>query len=279
MDNSSALSSDPSTDSYTRIGEDIEDQVIVSAVFADHKAAQDAVRELREVGIEPNSISLISRDEDHTSDPGLSGSAVVPRGEVRDEHRAPEEPPNDEEDQYATAPRQTGYPEPLVTDFEVPPDDVYGGAERLGLTPDRETVSRDDAETSADKDSYAGIQEPLKNHTSTAHSAAVGAGLGSIGGLLIGMASLAIPGVGPFIAAGPLVGALTGLVAGSVAGSIMGALSAIGVPEEYAREYAARIQQGDTLISVRADELSQDLVERVLVANGGEAVQCARREP
>ena len=65
------------------------------------------------------------------------------------------------------------------------------------------------------------------------------------------------------------------MVAGGVAGGIIGALSTIGVPQEYAREYAARLKQGQTLISVRTDDLTKDLVERVLVANGGDDVYCS----
>jgi uncharacterized membrane protein len=88
------------------------------------------------------------------------------------------------------------------------------------------------------------------------------------------MAGLAVPGIGPFIAAGPLAGALSGLVSGAAVGGIAGALSNIGVPEEYARKYAGEIEQGQVLVSVQTEAISQDLAERVLVANHGEHVQC-----
>jgi hypothetical protein len=177
----------------------------------------------------------------------------------------------------------------------VPPDEPLGGSRQLGLDRDADLVRRNEAQVDADEDIYsdfpdqpgginpdspaaaragADIQEPLKNRTDAGGAAATGAGLGSLAGLLAGLAGLAIPGVGPFIAAGPLAGALSGLVAGGAAGGIIGALSTVGVPEEYAREYASRIEQGHALISVRTDQLSRDLVERVLVANRGDNVQC-----
>ncbi|HYP40848.1 MAG TPA: DUF1269 domain-containing protein, partial [Chloroflexia bacterium] len=65
---------------------------------------------------------------------------------------------------------------------------------------------------------------------------------------------------------------LGGALAGGAAGGIIGGLSNIGVPEEYAREYAAQIEQGSTLVSVRTDALTRDLVERVLTAHGGESI-------
>src|SRR5947199_350944 len=75
-----------------------------------------------------------------------------------------------------------------------------------GLNPDSSLASK--ATGNSD------VQEPMKNSTGAGGSAAVGAGLGSIAGLLVGLAGLAIPGVGPIIAAGPLAAALGGLVAG-----------------------------------------------------------------
>lgn len=272
------------------------EQVALSALFRRRQAAEAAVRELREVDIPAEAISLISRDEDYTGEPAAGGAAGVAHEDVGQEaltYRASEELPNDE-DLPTTEAQMTGRQMPIVTDYEVPPDEPLGGSERLGLSRDSDMVRTNDAETNADEDIYtdfpdrpgginpefsaaasragADVQEPLRNRTDGVHSAAVGAGLGSLAGLLVGMAGLAIPGIGPFIAAGPLAGALGGLVAGGAAGGIIGALSTIGVPEEYAREYAARIEQGDTLVSVRTLPINEDLVERVLAGNGGESV-------
>src|SRR5215218_9908135 len=64
----------------------------------------------------------------------------------------------------------------------------------------------------------------------TATGAAAGATIGGIGGLLVGLGTLAIPGVGPIVAAGPLIAALTGAGVGAMAGGLIGALTDIGVP-------------------------------------------------
>lgn len=99
--------------------------------------------------------------------------------------------------------------------------------------------------------------------------AGIGAALGGIGGLLIGLGALAIPGIGPVIAAGPLAAALAGLagagagaVAGGVTGGLLGALVDLGVPEEAAGYYAEGVHRGGTLVTVRtADHLSDRAVD------------------
>ena len=273
-----------------------EEWSVISATFPQPEAAQAAVRELREVGIPAENISIISRDEDHTAEPSLEGAAGVDREEVQDEaltYRASSELPNDE-DLSTTEAEMTGDRLPVVTDFEVPPDEPLGGSKRLGLSRDSDMVRTNEADTNADIDIYtdfpdkpggvnpnspvagraeATMQTPVENRTHASGAAAAGAGMGGVAGLLVGLAGLAIPGIGPFIAAGPLAGALSGLVAGSATGGIIGALSTVGVPEEYARDYAASIDQGHTLISVRTDQISEDLVERVLAGNGGQGVR------
>ena len=98
-----------------------------------------------------------------------------------------------------------------------------------------------------------------------ADGAAAGAGLGAVlgglGGLLVGLGALAIPGVGPVIAAGPIAAALAGAGIGAAAGGLIGALVDAGVPEEQAKIYEESIRRGGTLISVRTDETrSQEAV-------------------
>ncbi|MGI8587528.1 MAG: hypothetical protein ACR2M0_07565 [Chloroflexia bacterium] len=104
----------------------------------------------------------------------------------------------------------------------------------------------------------------------------VGAGRGAIfgglAGLLVGLAALAIPGIGPIIAAGPLAAAVTGLIAGGITGGLVGALIDAGVPQEHAHTLAGRIEHGDVLVSVRTDQLTHGAVMRVLQANGAEEV-------
>ncbi|MES2920598.1 MAG: DUF3341 domain-containing protein [Verrucomicrobiota bacterium] len=97
--------------------------------------------------------------------------------------------------------------------------------------------------------------------------AATGGVLGGTLGLLAGIGALAIPGVGPLIAAGPLLAALSGAAAGATVGGIAGALIGLGIPELEAKRYENRISEGNILISVHAadgEEVSRakDILER-----------------
>jgi hypothetical protein len=94
-----------------------------------------------------------------------------------------------------------------------------------------------------------------------------GGAIGGTLGLLAGIGALAIPGIGPFIAAGPLLGALSGAAAGGALGGITGALIGLGIPEIEAKRYENRIAVGNILISVIAktsDEvrLAKDVLEK-----------------
>jgi hypothetical protein len=94
----------------------------------------------------------------------------------------------------------------------------------------------------------------------TAAGVTTGGAIGGILGGLIGAGVLAIPGVGPLLAAGPIIGALTGVGAGGVVGGIIGALVGLGIPEYEAKRYEGRIKQGGILLSVHCD--NSDYVKR-----------------
>ncbi len=79
-----------------------------------------------------------------------------------------------------------------------------------------------------------------------------GAAIGGVGGFLLGLAAFAIPGIGPVIAAGPLVMAFAGATLGAVSGSLVGALNGLGVPEFEAKAYDQGVREGSTLVIVRA---------------------------
>ena len=81
----------------------------------------------------------------------------------------------------------------------------------------------------------------------------VGLGVGAVLGWLAGIGSLAIPGVGPFIAAGPIMGALGGAAVGGATGGIIGALVGLGIPEYEAKRYEGKVKGGNILISVHTD--------------------------
>jgi len=80
-----------------------------------------------------------------------------------------------------------------------------------------------------------------------------GAVIGGALGWLAGIGALAIPGVGPFIAAGPLMGMLGGIGVGTAVGGITGALIGLGIPEYEARRYEGRINRGGILLSIHCD--------------------------
>jgi hypothetical protein len=97
----------------------------------------------------------------------------------------------------------------------------------------------------------------VEKHTKAPQGAAVGGGSGAlIGGALgwlAGIGLLAIPGAGPFIAAGPIMALLAGVGVGGSAGSIIGALIGMGMPEYEAKRYEGRIREGGILFSVHCD--------------------------
>src|SRR5580693_7337799 len=87
----------------------------------------------------------------------------------------------------------------------------------------------------------------------TTAGVAAGGAIGGTLGLLAGVGALAIPGVGPFIAAGPIMGALAGLGVGGAVGGLIGALVGMGIPEYEAKRYEGHIKEGGVLLSVHCD--------------------------
>jgi hypothetical protein len=85
----------------------------------------------------------------------------------------------------------------------------------------------------------------------------VGATAGGVLGLLAGLGTLAIPGIGPFIAAGPVLSALAGIGAGGATGGLLGALAGMGIPEFEAKRYEGKIREGHILISVHTEDAKQ----------------------
>src|ERR687888_913114 len=100
-----------------------------------------------------------------------------------------------------------------------------------------------------------------EQHTKAPEGAATGAGTGGIlGGALgwlVGIGTLAIPGLGPFIAAGPIMAALSGAAAGAALGGITGALIGMGIPEYEAKRYEGKLKEGNLLISVHTEDRTE----------------------
>src|SRR5580700_2351849 len=98
-----------------------------------------------------------------------------------------------------------------------------------------------------------GTEKATKAPEGAATGAGSGAVLGGALGLLAGMGALAIPGVGPLIAAGPIMAALAGVGVGGAVGGFTGALIGLGIPEYEAKRYEGRMQKGGVLLSVHCD--------------------------
>lgn len=116
------------------------------------------------------------------------------------------------------------------------------------LFPDKET-SRDFAHEKSTKAPEGAVA-----------GAGTGGVLGGALGWIVGIGALAIPGVGPFIAAGPIIAALSGAAVGAAVGGIAGGLIGLGIPEIEAKRYEGKIQKGNILISVHtenADEIAR----------------------
>jgi hypothetical protein len=99
---------------------------------------------------------------------------------------------------------------------------------------------------------------------SAATGAIAGGALGGAAGLAASLLGLAIPGVGPILAAGPIAAALAGAGAGAVAGGIVGALTDVGISEDDAQFYAESVRRGGAVVTVRADESRAAQAEEIL---------------
>ena len=96
-------------------------------------------------------------------------------------------------------------------------------------------------------------EKQTKAPEGTMTGVAAGGTIGGTLGLLAGIGALAIPGVGPLIAAGPIMGALAGLGVGGAVGGLVGALIGMGLPEYEAKRYEGRVKDGGVLLSVHCD--------------------------
>ncbi len=150
-------------------------------------------------------------------------------------------------------------------------------------------TSRDQAETIVDNLKAAGFQndaisvlfpdtsgtrdfaheQNTKMPEGATTGAATGMGAGAILGWLAGIGTLAIPGVGPFIAAGPILAALSGAAVGGATGGIIGALVGMGIPEIEAKHYDGKIRGGNTLISVHTDSSEQKKAAKEIYERAG----------
>ena len=102
--------------------------------------------------------------------------------------------------------------------------------------------------------------------------AAAGGVTGGVLGLLAGIGSLAIPGIGPFIAAGPIMAALGGAAIGGTTGGILGGLIGLGIPEIEAKRYEDKLKKGSYLIAVHAEGDREDVAKDIFEKAGAEDI-------
>jgi len=122
-----------------------------------------------------------------------------------------------------------------------------------------------------------------KKGTKAPEGAITGAGtggvLGGALGWLAGIGALAIPGVGPFIAAGPIMAALSGAAVGATAGGLVGTLVGMGIPEYEAKRYEGQLREGRILISVHSEDHRQTkLAKEIFERNDAEDISSAGEE-
>jgi len=156
-----------------------------------------------------------------------------------------------------------------MVETEIQAESIIGSLQNAGFS------SRDISALFPDR---RGTADFAHEHNTKAPEGAVAgvAGGGVVGGtlgLLAGVGALAIPGLGPFIAAGPLMAALSGAAAGAAVGGVTGALIGLGIPEYEAKKYEGKIRGGNILIAVHVDDNAErDRASDVLRRGGAHDV-------
>ncbi len=141
--------------------------------------------------------------------------------------------------------------------------DTYGQARQTVADLEASGIKSSDINLIANKyicDETARLEEG----SAAGPAAGVGAALGGAAGLLAGLGVIAIPGLGPVVAAGALVATAAGAAAGAVTGGVVGALVKAGVPEEEAHVYCEAVRRGGTLVSVRAADGNAAFVQQIM---------------
>lgn len=135
--------------------------------------------------------------------------------------------------------------------------------------------NRDTISLVASEEEEEGKGEGKARAKGAAKGAGTGAAIGGAAGLLLGLTGLAIPGLGPILAAGPIASLLAGAGIGAAAGGILGALTKMGVPEEEAHHYAEGVRRGGTLVTLTADDAAAERAVEIMNRHG--AVDIDRR--
>lgn len=141
--------------------------------------------------------------------------------------------------------------------------DSYGQARQVVADLENAGIATADINLIANKyvcDETARIDEP----SAAGPGAGVGAALGGTAGLLAGLGIIAIPGLGPVVAAGALAATAVGAAAGAATGGVVGALVSAGVPEQEAHVYCEAVRRGGTMVSVRVADGKVAYVQQLM---------------
>lgn len=141
--------------------------------------------------------------------------------------------------------------------------DTYGEARQTVLDLEASGIAGSDINLIANKyvcDETAHIDQP----SAAGPAAGVGAALGGTAGLLAGLGVIAIPGLGPVVAAGTLAATAIGAAAGAVTGGVVGALVSSDVPEEDAHVYCEAVRRGGTMVSVRVTDKNVGFTHQIM---------------
>lgn len=137
-----------------------------------------------------------------------------------------------------------------------------------GTAVPRDRVTRDVVSQDVDNDGFVERDVVLRGENAggsdVAEGAGIGALIGGLGGLLVGLGALAIPGVGPIIAAGPILAAVTGAGLGAVTGGMVGGLVDLGIPDAEAQVYAEGVRRGYNIVAVQSPESRADQARLIM---------------
>src|SRR6201984_1362506 len=156
-----------------------------------------------------------------------------------------------------------------LVDTEAQADAIVGKLRSAGFSDNDISVLFPDKGSTRD---FAHKKE-TKMPEGTAVGASAGAAVGGTIGLLAGIGALAIPGLGPFIAAGPIMAALSGGAIGAGVGGLTGALVGLGIPEYEAKRYEGKVKEGGILVSVHCDSSNEiSRAKQILKATGADDI-------
>src|SRR3954463_11096190 len=148
-------------------------------------------------------------------------------------------------------------------------EQIVQGLQRAGFPSSEISVLLPDTEGKHD----IGHVKATKAPEGATTGAATGGVTGGVLGLLAGIGALAIPGVGPFIAAGPIMAALSGAAIGATTGGVVGGLIGMGIPEFEAKRYEEKLKSGNYLIAVHAhDDKEEDRAKEIFKTAGADDV-------